>query len=318
MEDFGMSVSASESPGTVRRVAVLGAGRMGSALVRMFLKRGYETIVWNRTLAKLAPLEALGARRAVSLVDAATAADIVIVNVNNYDAANGMLRNGAAENALRDKLLVQLTSGSPGQARDTKAWADEHGIHYLDGAIMATPDLVGTPDSTILYSGDPALFERYKSALLVLGGNSRHVGDDPGHASALDSAILVVMWGSLFGALQGTAICRACGLNLRDYASYLAPFLDPLSGWTLDVVQRIGEHREAGDSDTVATVGTHYGAFQCLMELCRESGVDVSLPAAMEPVFRAAIWAGHSEDDFAVLHRFFDRHARARDARSSE
>src|SRR5688500_7921020 len=123
------------------RVAVIGAGRMGLALAGMFLKQGYETVVWNRTPSKLAPLEALGAKRAESLADAARAADIVVVNVNNYVAANGMLREDGIEKALKEKLLVQLTSGSPGHARDTQAWASAHGIRYLDGAIMATPDL---------------------------------------------------------------------------------------------------------------------------------------------------------------------------------
>jgi 3-hydroxyisobutyrate dehydrogenase-like beta-hydroxyacid dehydrogenase len=41
-------------------VCVLGAGRMGSAIVRAFLKNAHPTWVWNRTASKSQPLAAEG------------------------------------------------------------------------------------------------------------------------------------------------------------------------------------------------------------------------------------------------------------------
>jgi 3-hydroxyisobutyrate dehydrogenase-like beta-hydroxyacid dehydrogenase len=286
------------------RIAVLGAGRMGSALARTFLQQNYATTIWNRTSTRLAPLVALGARAATSLPDAITGSDIVIVNVNDYPTSDSLLRAEGVAQALSGKLLVQLTSGSPKQARDMAAWAAKHGIRYLDGAIMATPDLIGGPQCNILYAGDAGAFDQYKAALLTLGSNGVHVGADPGLAAALDSALLVVMWGALFGTLQGVAICKAEELNLSAYASYLAPFLQALNGWSMDVVKRIDEGRLSGDAETVATLDTHYGAFRCLMELCKDRHIHLGLPGAMEPIFRAALQAGHAQDDFAILSRF--------------
>jgi hypothetical protein len=51
------------------------------------------------------------------------------------------------------------------------------------------------------------------------------VGNDVGHASALDSALLVVMWGACFGALQGAAICTAEELRLDSYRGCLERLL---------------------------------------------------------------------------------------------
>ena len=289
---------------TQPRITVLGTGRMGSALARAFLKQNYTTTVWNRTASKLAPLTALGARAAISVTDAVTAADIVIVNVNDYATADDILMSDAVSQALRGKLLVQLTSGSPRQARDTAAWASKHGIHYLDGAIMATPDLIGGPQSTILYAGDVASFEQHKEVLFSLGSNGVHVGTDAGLASALDSALLMVMWGALFGTLQGIEICKAEELSLSAYSSFLAPFLQALGGWTMDVVKRVDEDRLSGDAETVASVDVHYGAFRCLMELCKDRQITHRLPDAMDPIFRSAMRAGHAQDDFAMLSRF--------------
>jgi 3-hydroxyisobutyrate dehydrogenase-like beta-hydroxyacid dehydrogenase len=286
------------------RITVLGAGRMGSALARAFLKQSYATTVWNRTSSKVAPLVALGARAAASPLDAVTGSDIVIVNVNDYAAGDRLLRSEGMAQALGGKLLVQLTSGSPRQARDTAAWAAEHGVQYLDGAIMATPDMIGEPQCTILYAGDAGVFGQYKTELLALGSNGVHVGADVGHAAALDSALLVVMWGALFGTLQGVAVCKAEGLDLSAYSNYLAPFLQAMNGWSLDVVKRVDEKRLVADAETVATIDVHYGAFRCLVELCKDRRIHRALPDAMEPIFREAFHAGHAQDDFAMLSRF--------------
>ena len=287
-----------------RRIAILGTGRMGSALARAFLKQGHETSVWNRTKSKCEPLAALGAQVAPSVQDAVVAAEIIVVNVNDYVTSDALLREDDTTKALRGKLLVQLTSGSPRQAREMAAWAEQNDINYLDGAIMATPNLIGAPECTILYSGPSDLFEEHKLVLDALGGNPVFVGSDVGHASALDSALLVVMWGALFGALQGVAICEAEELRLAAYMSYLKPVLPQVDGWVIDTVKRIQEGRLTGDEATLATLDSHYGAFQHLLELCKERGIHPAVPEAFDALFQAAIKAGHGQDDFAVLNKF--------------
>lgn len=283
-------------------ISVLGTGRMGSALVGALLKQGYGTHIWNRTAAKCEPLVALGAQAAATVTDAADAAEIVIVNVSDYATSDQLLRSDGVETALRGKLLVQLTSGSPGQARKAAAWAQQHGIDYLDGAIMATPNFIGEPGCTILYSGPAELFERHKPVFLALGGNAQHVGDDVSHASALDAALLVQMWGALFGALQGVAVCEAEKIPLSTYRTYVQTSL-MVNGAVTDVLTRIQNGRFAADESTLATIEIHYGAFRHLLELCRERGLDRTVPDAFDRLFRSAIAAGRAQDDFAALSK---------------
>lgn len=130
-------------------ITILGTGRMGSALATTFLKQGYTTTVWNRTRSKCQPLAEFGAQIAPSVLDA-VAAEVIVVNVTDYVTSDRLLRPDDVTKASRGKLVVQLTSGSPKQARDMAAWAARHGIRYLDGAIMATPNLIGGSECTIL------------------------------------------------------------------------------------------------------------------------------------------------------------------------
>jgi 3-hydroxyisobutyrate dehydrogenase-like beta-hydroxyacid dehydrogenase len=284
-------------------ISVIGTGRMGSALVRAFLKQGYSTNVWNRTKSKAEPLAALGARVATTVRDAVSAAEIVVVNVNDYDTSDSLLRSDDdVTKGLRGKLLVQLTSGSPRQAREAAAWAEQHGIQYLDGAIMATPNLIGEPASTILYSGPGDQIEKYKPVFLALGGNAIYVGSDVGRASALDSALLVSMWGTLFGVLQGVSISEAEKLPLEAYISYVKAFTPAIvDGAMPDFIKRIQDGRFAADETTVATIDIHHGALQHLLELCKEHGIHSGVPDAFDQLFQAAVKAGHGPDDFAAL-----------------
>ena len=105
-------------------ISVLGTGRMGSALARALLQAGYRTTVWNRTKQKTEPLAALGATVAASALEAVNAAEIIIVSVSDYQATAAVLHEDAS--AIRGKLFVQLTSGTPHGAREAAEWFAEH------------------------------------------------------------------------------------------------------------------------------------------------------------------------------------------------
>jgi len=285
------------------QVSIIGTGRMGAALAAAILRGGYTLHAWNRTAAKLEPLVAQGARPAASTLEAVQASQVVILNVRDYATSDALLRTSHVQAALRGKTIVQLCSGSPGQAREAARWAGKNGIDYLDGAIMATPNFIGEPSGTVLYSGSRLVFERFKALLLTMGGNTQFVGEDPGHASALDAALLFQMWGTLFGALQGFAICRAEGLPSGDYATHLRAIRPMVEGALADAVDRVVNGRLAADDSTLATLETHYGSFRQVLALHEERRLDDAIPRAMEQVFLRAMEAGHGQDDFAVLSR---------------
>ncbi|WXB15919.1 NAD(P)-binding domain-containing protein [Pendulispora albinea] len=283
------------------RIAVLGAGVMGSALVRAFLERGYPTSIWNRTKAKAEALAAAGAKVADTVDQAVADADIVVVNVSDYATSERLLHPDNVAKSLRGKLIVQVASGSTREARDLAAWAEQHGIAYLDGAIMATPNFVGTPECVILYSGGTnALFESNNAALSSLG-TAVYVSTDPGHASALDSALLLVMWGSLFGTLQGLALVQAEKLPLQAYLDHIKPFANLVPAWAADVVERV---RDQNFASPIAPINSHATAVVALLASNKERGVSNELPEVFHRLLQRSIQAGHGADDFAILNRF--------------
>ncbi|MFT4134735.1 NAD(P)-dependent oxidoreductase [Labrys sp. (in: a-proteobacteria)] len=285
-------------------IAVLGTGRMGSALARALLGAGHEVTVWNRTPAKTGPLAALGAVVAPSVAEAVAAGAVVIVNVSDYDATAALLREASVARALDGKLVVELTSGTPQGAREAGGWAAAQGAAYLDGAIMATPDFIGTEAGTILFAGSGQAFEANKPVFLALGGNVQHVGEDAGLANALDSALLGLMWGALFGTLNAIAVCQAEGVALGMLGRLWQTLVPVIDGQVADLIKRNETGRLASDEQSFASIATHHHAFEHLLVVMQARKIDLGVVLGQDSLFRRALAAGRGEDDFAALSRF--------------
>ena len=287
----------------MKHVTLVGLGRMGTALATALLRAGHEVHVWNRSAHKAEPLLALGARTG-TLQAVLAASDLTIVNVLDYAASDALLRTPQAQAALQGNTMLQLTSGSPRQARDAGEWAARHDIAYLDGAIMGTPDFIGQPGATLLYAGPQATYARWREVLLAFGGNPVHVSEDLGSASALDTVLLTQMWGVLFGHLQALAVARAEGIALDTYAEHVRAFQPVVDAAGADLVARVRDGRDAGDAQTLATLAAHHSAFVHLQEVTAQHGLHAAIPDAFGALFRAALDDGHGGDDFALLARY--------------
>lgn len=285
-------------------ISVLGTGRMGSALARALLKAGYRTTVWNRTSEKAEPLAALGAPIALSVRQAVDASEIVIVNVSDYAATAALLRGNDVAPDLAGKVIVELTSGTPEGARETSRWAAAQGASYLDGAILATPDFIGTDAGTILLSGTLEAFNNNADVFRALGGNVQHIGAEPGLANALDSAVLALMWGALFGGLHAIAVSQAENIDLGELARQWTATAPVIEGLVGDLIKRTNAGRFESDAETLSSISPHYGAFQHLKDLMEARGIDRTIVDGYDTVFRRAIASGHLHDDFAALSQF--------------
>jgi 3-hydroxyisobutyrate dehydrogenase-like beta-hydroxyacid dehydrogenase len=204
---------------THSQVTVLGLGDMGSAIARTFVDRGYRTTVWNRTASKIVPLADAGAAAAATAADAVAASPLVVVCVLDSAAVDEVL--GSVDAAIAGKVLVNLTSGSPGQARANERWARDRGAEYLDGKIMGDPPYVGTPNVMFPFSGSRSAFETHEATLRELGTITYH-GADAGLAAVEFMAQVAVGYEFLIGFLHTLRLVHAEGVDVAAFAERVA------------------------------------------------------------------------------------------------
>lgn len=284
-------------------ISVLGTGLMGSALVRALRTAEYPVVAWNRTRARAEPLAECGARIADSVADAVAASDIVITNVLDYGSTRSLLEDEAVAAELDGTLLIELTSGSPDEAREATAWAESHGARWLDGAVLATPDLIGTREAALVISGDPDAFAEAEPALEALG-EAIHVGTAAGHANAVDAAVLSMMWGGLFGVLHAIAVGQAEGVDLEMLEARMPSAFAVIGQMATDLARRTAAGRFDADEETLSTVLTHAGALGHLRAVMDASGIDPAVVNGYGHFFGKAEAAGRLDADFAAMSTF--------------
>ena len=156
------------------RVAVLGTGKMGSALARRLADAGIEVTLWNRTRARA---EAVGVGRvAETPADAARDVDIVITSLTGPEAVRETLLgpSGALE-AAHGQLFVEMSTSGPDVPAELAPRVAATGSALIDAPLVGAPPAVMRGAAAVLVGGAPVDVERVR-AVLSQFGEVRHVG----------------------------------------------------------------------------------------------------------------------------------------------
>ncbi|MFI6490496.1 NAD(P)-dependent oxidoreductase [Streptomyces sp. NPDC050564] len=277
-------------------VGVLGLGLMGTALAAALLKAGHPTTVWNRTPSKTGPLTAQGATPAGTHAEAVTAGPLTLVCLTTYDDVTELLHPHTT--VLTGRTLVNVTNGTPVQARKLASWAQEHGIAYVDGGIMAVPQMIATPAAYVLYSGDERAYETHRATLAALGG-TRWTGTDPGLAALYDLSLLTGTYGMVAGVAQAFALIRSEGIPARELAPLLQDWLTAMAnGLVPGTANAVDTGRHLTD---VSSLAVSQAAFPGLLHTFADQGVRTELFEPMRELLDRAVAEGYADDGLSRL-----------------
>jgi 3-hydroxyisobutyrate dehydrogenase-like beta-hydroxyacid dehydrogenase len=277
---------------TPHTVSFVGLGEMGSAVARAALSDAYRTTVWNRNPDKATALVDAGARPASTAADAVASSDLIVVCLFDRQSVHDVL--DPLTDRLAGRRLLNLTTTSPEGARELALWAADIGVDYLDGGIMATPEMIGTPQSSVLYSGSQRLYDDYRD-LLELWGNAEYFGDDAGMASLYDLALLSGMYVMFAGFFHGAAMVGAAGVPAKEFAARA-------SAWLQTVVFAINEYAEiidGGDYSLPGQQSLEFSDISDIVEASRSLGISTEVVDVVQRLIHRQIDAGHGRDGFA-------------------
>jgi 3-hydroxyisobutyrate dehydrogenase-like beta-hydroxyacid dehydrogenase len=265
---------------------------MGSALADAAIRAGYSTTVWNRSPGRMVPLVEAGARAASTAGEAVDDADLIVVCLFDQRSVHEVL--DPVVDRLTGRRLINLTTTSPDGARELAAWAGAAGVDYLDGGIMAVPEMIGSPVSSVLYSGSQRLYDDYRD-LLESWGRPEYFGDDAGTASLYDLALLAGMYVMFAGFFHGAAMVGAAGVPAKEFATRA-------TAWLQTVLPVLGDYAEIIDGGDYTLPGQQSLVFSDISEIVEASrgqGVSTDVVDMVQHLIHSQIDAGHGSDGFA-------------------
>lgn len=196
-------------------VALVGTGRMGSAMARSISRAGFDLVLFNRTRERATTLASeLGARLAENPAAAAAAADVAITMLADdaavqatFDGPDGLLAG-----ARPDAVLVNMSTVRPDTLTAFAARALAAGVGILDAPVSGSVHLAETGALTLMVGGDEADLERARPVLQAIGTTIAHLGP-LGAGAAMKLAVNTVIFG-LNGALaEGLVLAEAAGID---------------------------------------------------------------------------------------------------------
>ena len=190
------------------KIAIIGAGIMGSAIATRLIECGQKVTVSDLDAAKLAALVSKGAQSAQSVSEAVKDNEFVILSLNHADIVRAVVfgNSGVSDSANASKLLIDMSSIDP---KDTSEMAArlraETGMAWVDCPLSG-----GVPGAlagrlTIMAGGSLEDFERAAAVMRHLAANYTLMG--PSGAGQT-----VKLINQLFCAVQFQAIAEAVKL----------------------------------------------------------------------------------------------------------
>ncbi len=202
------------------KIGFLGAGIMGSAMIRNLLDGGHDVAVYNRTPEKARALEPAGATAAATPREAAAGANAIISMVTD-DAASRACWTGddgaLAAGTKPGALAIECSSVSRDWVLALAGLATDAGFLFLDCPVAGRPDVAEAGELAVFAGGAP---DDVEAARAVLAPLSKSVtGFGPVGAGIAFKLIYNVM-GTIQVAAVGEAMaaCEAAGIDLATAA----------------------------------------------------------------------------------------------------
>ena len=170
------------------KLAFVGLGRMGQAMVHRLLDAGHEVVVYNRTPEKLADFVARGAVRAHRVSEAASLSGGLVLTMLADDKALATVGAELAASLPPGGIHVAMGTHSVGIIRSLVALHASAGQVLLSAPVLGRPEAVTAGKLGIIVSGPPEAVAKARPAFEAIGKRLFEAGTDQGGAAAMKLA----------------------------------------------------------------------------------------------------------------------------------
>ncbi|MEC7795916.1 MAG: NAD(P)-dependent oxidoreductase [Pseudomonadota bacterium] len=182
------------------KIAFAGLGVMGAPMARHLVNAGHQVVGFNRTPAKAqAWAEAVGARAAATVSEAAQGAELFILCVGNDDDVRAVVTE-ALPHLAEGAVIVDHTTTSAKLAREMAQAAAEAGRVFIDAPVSGGQAGAENGQLSVMAGGEAEALARVEPALTAYSKAIKHMG--PAGSGQLTKMVNQI---AIAGVVQGLA-----------------------------------------------------------------------------------------------------------------
>jgi 3-hydroxyisobutyrate dehydrogenase len=196
----------------------IGLGNMGIPMSQRLINAGYPVAVYNRNKEKETALKAAGAATATTPAELISQASVIFTMVSDDQAIRDIFQgeNGLLKAATTGKLIINMSTVSPGISKEMAAACQKQGSQYLDAPVSGSVKQAEMGQLVVMVGGDNAAFDQATPILQHLGRLVLRVGD-AGAGNTAKLAINLLLGFHAQGLAEATLFARTHGVRTEDF-----------------------------------------------------------------------------------------------------
>jgi 3-hydroxyisobutyrate dehydrogenase len=198
------------------KIGFIGLGNMGLPMAQNLIKAGHEVAGFDLSEFATERLGVGGSRRATSVADACTDAEVVITMLpagahvhEVYLGADGVLSAAPAGALLIDSSTIDVKT-----ARDVALAAEEKGLAMVDAPVSGGVSGAQSASLTFMVGGADEAFERAQPILADMGKTIVHAGG-AGNGQAAKICNNMILGASMIVVSEAFLLAEKLGLDAQ-------------------------------------------------------------------------------------------------------
>jgi len=283
-------------------VAVLGAGRMGAAMVRTLRQAGFDVVVYNRSADPAKVLaDEVGATVASTPREAAAAADVIISSLADDAAVAAVYSgpDGAPAGLTEGSVVLEMSTIDPGTVAEIAPVIEAAGATLIDAPVSGSVPLVEKGALTIMAGGSGEPLERARPVLDALAAKVYEVGG-LGSGATMKLAVNAIVHAVNIALAEALVLAEEAGVD-RETAYEV--FANSAAGSPF-ITYKEGAFLSPEEAPVAFSLDLVAKDLDLILALAEREGVAMEQGEANRKVAGKAIEAGLGDSDMSAVARY--------------